>query len=461
MIGALTFEEAKRLLAGRVDAGWLAELESTPDGQALLGLAIDMFTAADAEDAARASALFVVPHSCQVAPPASGPQYASCTMQVKLRRSLKTTRPILLPVDQPVQTPDGHVFLLKSALSWGIGEVGVAKTCTAVAVLPGRMHIPPGEIRTFKEVVGGLSGVGLAIDLLPGGGTQPKALRLKTDLAVPHAFRPEQLGRYVELTGFAPAGAGNEGRHLQLFFANDGSGIVGPQASENEYAWGPSTTTTSDAWMSPWVTGTFGFTWRVVEWNELFEVENLTAASGGALATLDEIAQERGRPRQQGEGDEQVRSRLARRNNPPSPLGALRAAVNVLAAYGFGLPDVRIYELGEPAPESIDPYKANFPAALGFISDLHTTDMSTPETPDGMANQSPTYTTLSPFYNPGLALLEQGATRWAAIVRWDPPGSMPSGTVAQVRRLLFAALKAAKPPGCLVQLYSLNQWGYP
>ncbi|MCC6494969.1 MAG: hypothetical protein IT193_01785, partial [Propionibacteriaceae bacterium] len=326
-----------------------------------------------------------------------------------------------------------------------------------------RMHIPPGELRAFKEVVQGLSGVGLAIDLVSTlGPPEPKALRLRTDTTVPHSFRPEQLGRYVELTNFAPAGAANEGRHLQIFFATTtDSSIAGPQASENEYAWGPSTDTTTDAWMAPWTTGTFGYTWRVLEWNELFEVENLTAATGGASPVLDEIAQERGRPRQSSEGDEQVRSRLARRNNPPSPLGALRAAVNVLAAYGFGLPDVRIYELGEPGPESIDPYADNFPAALGMISDLHVSDMSTPDTPDGMASAAPDYSTLSPFFNPGLALLEPGAARWIAVVRWDPPGAMPSGTVAQVRRLLYAALKAAKPPGCIVLLYRLPQWSYP
>lgn len=455
----LSFEEARGLLAGRVDAGWLDELESTPDGRALLAMAIDMFVAADQEDAARVSGLFVTPHSQQVAPPASGPQYATCTLSIRLRRSLRTTQAILLSAGQPVQTPDGHVFLLDSGLTWGLGEVGVAKTCQATAVLPGPLHIPSGEIRAFKEIAA-LSGLGTAIDLITISGAF-KALRLRTDLDVPHAFRPEQLNRYVELTNVEPAGVANEGRHLRLFLTNDGSGLLAPQDPENEYAWGPVTDTSTDAWMSPWVAGTFGYEWRVIEWNELFEVVNTTAAEGGALGLLDEIAQERGRPRQSGEGDEQVRSRLARRNNPPSPLGALRAAVNVLSAYGFGLPDVRIYELGEPAPESIDPYADNFPAAMGFISDLHCTDMSTPETPDGMASKAPDYSTLSPFFSPGLALVEPGATRWLAVVRWDPPGSLAAGTVALVRRLLFAALKAAKPPGCIVQLYFLNQWSFP
>lgn len=462
MIASLTFDGALDLVAGRVDQAWLDELRSTPDGEALLGLLIDLFVAIDGEDAARASSLFVVPHSAQVAPPGSGAQYASITLGVTLRRSLKTTRAITLPAGSPVETPDGHAFLTDATLTWGVGEVGVAKFTTATAVLPGRLQVPPGEVRAFKPVVEGLSGEGLSVALLPGGGTQPKALRLRTDTDVPHAFRPELVGRYLELTGLGTGGEANEGRVLQISATNDGSSQAAAGATENEYAWGSPTDTTVDAWMAPWAVGTFAFTWRAVEWGEVFSVVNTAAATGGGDAILDETAQGRGRPRQTDEDDEQLRSRLARTNNPPTPLGALRAAITALVPWGFGRPDVRIYELGEPAADAdVDPYAANFPASLGFISDLHCTDMSTPETPDGMANQDPSYATLSPFFNPGLALIEPGAARWVVVVRWEPPGSMPSDTVATVRRLLFSALKNAKPGGCIVQLYFPEQWSYP
>lgn len=461
MIAPLTFEGWLTLIAGRVDAGWLAELRSTPEGEAMLGMVIDTFLAVDQADAARASSLFFVGHSRQVAPPASGAQYATLTLSITLRRSLKTTRPIQLPAGSPVQTPDGHIFLTDSALTWGLGEVGVAKTTTATATLPGRKTIPPGEVTQFVSVVEGLSGIGTNVTKLPLF-TQPKRLRLTTNLTIPHAFRPELVGSYVELTEVGSGGEANEGRVLQVDrVGDDADPDVPALPGDNRYAWGEATTTTADHWMTPWVVGTFAFTWRAVGWGELFAVTNTTAAEGGADAILDEIAQGRGRPRQPGEDDEQVRARLARTNNPPTPLGALRAAITALAPWGFGRLDVRIYEMGEPGPdEDVDPYAYNFPASLGFIGDLHCTDMSTPDTPDGMASQSPTYTTLDPFFNPGLALVEQGTTRWLAIVRWDAPGSMSSDTVAAVRRLLFRALKDAKPGGCLVQLYHLPQWSF-
>jgi hypothetical protein len=213
--------------------------------------------------------------------------------------------------------------------------------------------------------------------------------------------------------------------------------------------------------MVPWTTGAFGFSWRAIPWDELFAVENTTAATGGSLGLLDELGEQVGRPRRPGEEDALLRDRLAQRHERPSPLGALRAAIRTLAPWGFGRLDLRIYELGAHAPDSIDPYALNFPAALGAISDLHSTDMSTPETPDGMASRDPSYTLLDPFFNPGLALLEPGTLRWAAVVRWDPPDSLPADTVARVRRLLFSAVNAAKPAGCLVQLYHLPAWSYP
>lgn len=460
---AISSAEALELLAGRVEQAWLDELRSTPDGEALLQLALDLLAAVDQGDVERASQLWLLPHSQQASEPASGPVYATLTVAVTLRRSLKTTRPITLPAGAPVQTPDGHVLLTDSPLTWGVGEVGVTRTTTASAVLPGRLVIPPGELRAFASVVEGLSGVGLGVELLPGGGTQPKALRLRTNTAIPHAFRDELIGRYVELSSVAAPGGANELRVLRISATNDGSSVAAPAAPENEYAWGEPADTTTDAWMAPWATGAFGFSWRAIDWNELFAVENTTAAVGGRLGLLDELAEDLRRPRQTDEGDDALRARLAERGEPPSAIGALRAAVRTLARWGFGRLDVRIYELGEPGPdaEEIDPYAENFPAALGMISDLHCTDMSSPETPDGMASMDPSYAPLSPFYNPGLALCEPGASSLIAVVRWDAPGSMPSATIATVRRLLMAALKAAKPAGCVVQLFFPEQWSYP
>jgi len=460
MTGPLSSAEALGLLSGRVEQAWLDELRSTPDGEALLQLALDALIAVDQGDAERSSQLWLVPHSQQVSDPASGPSYATLTIRVTLRRTLKTTRPITLPAGTAVQTPDGHKFLTDSALSWGLGEVGVSKTVSATAVLPGRLQIPPGELTAFSPVTEGLNGVGTGVFTLPLLLVQPKRLRLTTDTAIPHAFRAEMVGSYVELSGCEESA--NEGRALRIDAVNS-AGIVDtpPLAGDNTYAWGEASDTTVDFWMAPWALGSQAFAWRAIPWAELFAVENTTAASGGSLGLLDELATSVRRPRQTDEGDELLRAPLASRGEPPSPLGLLRAAVRVLVAWGFGRLDVRVYELGESAPDSTDPYAYNFPAATGLISDLHSTDMSTPETPDGMASADPDYATLDPFFNPGLALLEPGAASWIVVVRWEPPGSMPAESVATVRRILFAALKAAKQGGCIVQLYFPEQWSYP
>lgn len=460
MTAPLTSSSALALLSGRVEQAWLDELRSTPDGEALLQLALDALIAVDQGDAERAAQLWLVPHSPQAAPPASAPSYATLTLRVTLRRTLKTTRPLTLPAGTAVQTPDGHTFLTDSALSWGVGEVGVSKTVTATAVLPGQLQIPPGELTAFSQVTEGLSGVGTAVSLLPVLAAQPKRLRLTTNTAIPHAFRTALVGSYVELSGCSISA--NEGRALQIDAVNS-AGIVDTAAlpGDNTYAWGEASDTTSDFWMAPWAQGSQAFSWRAVPWDELFAVENTTAASGGSLGLLDELAAEVRRPRQTDEGDELLRARLAQRGETPSPLGLLRAAIRTLVAWGFGRLDVRVYELGEPAPDSVDPYAFNFPAALGFISDLHTTDMPSPETPDGMASVDPDYASLSPFFNPGLALLEPGAARWIVVVRWEPPGSMAAPAIATVRRILFAALQVAKQGGCIVQLYSPEQWSYP
>lgn len=460
MTAPLTSSDALALLSGRVEQAWLDELRSTPDGEALLQLALDALVAVDEGDAERASQLWLVPHSQQAGPPASGPTYATLTLRVTLRRTLKTSRPITLPAGTAVQTPDGHTFLTDSALTWGLGEVGVSKTVTATAALPGRLQIPPGELRAFAPVTEGLSGVGTAVGLLPVLAAQPKRLRLTTNTAIPHAFRSVLVGSYVEISGCSVSA--NEGRALRIDAVNS-AGIVdtAPLAGDNTYAWGEASDTTVDFWMTPWALGAQSFAWRAVPWAELFAVENTTAASGGSLALLDELATSVRRPRQTAEGDELLRARLASRSEPPSPLGLLRAAVRTLVGWGFGRLDVRVYELGEPAPDAGDLYAFNFPAALGFVSDLHCTDMPSPETPDGMVSVDPNYAPLSPFFNPGLALLEPGAARWLVVVRWDPPGSMAGGAVATVRRLLFAALQAAKQGGCVVQLYFPEQWSFP
>ena len=61
MTGPLSSAEALGLLSGRVEQAWLDELRSTPDGEALLQLALDALIAVDQGDAERSSQLWLVP----------------------------------------------------------------------------------------------------------------------------------------------------------------------------------------------------------------------------------------------------------------------------------------------------------------------------------------------------------------------------------------------------------------
>lgn len=463
MKAPLTFEEALDLVRSRVERAWLEEVLADPDGRALVHIMADIAVALDAKDAADASSLFVVPSSGQVAPPASGPERATTTLAVSLRKQFKSSAPLLMPAGTRVQTPDGHTYTLDLALSFKVGEVGVAKSVAATALLPGHPGvIPAGEITEFSPVANGISGIGTKIELVTISGST-KALRFKTDTAIPHPFKSEMIGMLLEVVSVEDVTkAGDVGRVVGLVGMNPGGAAPGDPASpENAYAWTLPVNTTTDSRYSVWATGTFGYEWRIADWSEYFDVTNTSAVVGGRDDVLGELAVASGRPRQAGEEDEQIRARLSMAPVAPSPLGLLRKAITTLVPFGFGRLDVRVYEMSEPGPWSLDPYAYNFPAAMGFIGEMTCTDTATPDTPDGVASQSPVYATLSPFFNPGLSLIEPGTARWVVVVRWDAPAGMSSDRVATIRRLLFAACKAAKQPGLIVQLYYLPEWSFP
>jgi hypothetical protein len=466
VIEALTPDGALAILRSRVDGAWLDQVLATPDGQALIFGLLDIFVAVDAKDAQDASSLFAQPHSRQVAPPASGAEFATTTLAVTLRRWPKSAVPIVLAAGARAQTRDGHVYALDRPLTFTAGDLGRPKTMTATAVVAGHPGvIPPGQITSWVPVAKGVTGAGLSILVAPSIG-QPRALKLTTDLTQPHAFHGAHVGMYACITGVEDTAAlSNVGRVLQVASVNTSStnpAAAADPGDENSVAWGRSVTTTSDARYSGWHLGTFGYTWQILDWDELgLSVTNPEPVVGGRDAILDELASARGRGRLAGEDDEQVRARLARAPEYPSPLGLLRKALVVLGAWGYGRHDVRVYELGQCAPDDVDLYAENFPSAAGFISDLHTTDMDSPLTPDGMCNVGPDYAPLATFVNPGLALVQTAVRRFDVVVSWDFPSSLPSDTVAQIRRLLYCACKAATAPGTLVEFYETSQWGYP
>ena len=160
-----------------------------------------------------------------------------------------------------------------------------------------------------------------------------------------------------------------------------------------------------------------------------------------------------------GEGDGPLAARLSRQPQPPSPLGLLRKAVLALKPYNASRHDVKVYELREPGPDAVDNYAENFPAGGGFVCDLHSCDMSSPLTPTAMSSKDPTYATLSPVFDPGVAIATP-TVPFAVLTRWDPPGGLSVPTVAAARVALQSALKSGKHPGCLSTIYYPQAWGF-
>ena len=463
MLAAITRDQLLDLVRKRVPAAWLEQLLSTADGQAVLEMLLAIYVETDARDAAEWAEHYVQPHSRQVGPPAAGAEYATTTVGITRRRQ---GGPHTLPAGSLVETRDGHVFATAAPLSFGGNELGVEKTAPATAVVAGWPGvIPPGEVTSFTRVANGITGAGLSVALAQAGGpAQPKSLKFRTDITKPHPFKASMLGLYLEVLDVSTVlAAGNVGRTVQLVAMNDGTALATVGAPENEYAWSPAIDTTTDASYSVWYVGPHTFTWALRDWSDLgYVVRNTTRVVGGRVPWLDEAAKTRGRPRQAGETTDALRARLARQPSGPFPVPALRKLLPVLNQFGFNRHDVRVYELGAVASDpAVDLYAENFPAAAGFIDDLHCDDMSTPETPDGMASVDPAYAPLSPFFNPGLALEYDLSSRWGAIVRWDAPGGFPAPLVATVRRLLAAAFRDATQPGLLRRIYYPTQWSFP
>lgn len=459
MIPPITHEEALAVLRGRVDRGWLETLRSQPDGEALVQTLVDIAVEMDALDAQRASSLFVQHHSREVAPPASGPEYATTTVAITLRKQLRSVVPITMPAGTIVRTRvDGRAYRIDEALTFAPGEVGVSKSMTATALLPGYAGaVPPGEVVEFAPVANNISGIGTAIEIIPVGPRM--ALRFTTDTTRPHPFKAEHQGMLLQIVSVDDVAAqGNVGRVVSLDRMTPSTLYGDDAAPENGCAWGEPVDVYVDSRYSVWKLGAGEFEWRVVDWGEFFDVTNTTRVVGGREDILGELAIAKGQPRQPGEDDEMLRARLFRQPELPSPVGLLKKCIVALAPWGVQRGDIRIYELGEPAPSAQDPYAAQFPPSVGFVWDIHPYDAPDPMTSAGMLVRGGIPITTR---DTGLAVRWSGVHRWVVIVRWDPPASMPEPLVKQLRALLFRTAKTAVQPGCVVQIYHPQQWSYP
>lgn len=458
MIGALTSAEALEILKSKVSWPWLVRLRSTPLGQCMLDAIIDVFVAVDKKDAEQQEQLKTRPTLDLEFGISSSSSKATTTLEIVRK---KHGRNHIMPAGTIVQTPDGHTYSLDESLSFGQGEIDVPRTATATAVYSGyEGEIIPGAINQFAPLVAGLSGIGTHLEYVPGGGTQPKALKIGTNSEKPHFFKDYMIGQYIEITA-CPTNPENVGKQIRIGAVNDGLAIDSAPLTESPFAWSGSYNTTTNTEISGFTApGALAFEWEAKDWPDLgYIVRNTTKADGGVTGLLDTLAESRGRPRDLGETDAQVLARLNAAPLPPSPLALLRKALRALAPWGVKRRDVLIYELRELPADASDPYQMNFPGVMGFISDLHCSDMSTPLTPDEMAQHAPDKTTLGTFLNPGLALVDGPMPR-ILIVRWDPPVGMSAETLQTATAALWVACKLACAPGTLFNLYNLTQWGY-
>lgn len=464
MTPALTAEEVRAILYAHNDADMLDELRSTEEGACLFEALVDFGTRVDGANAKEAAQLWVSHSSHEIAPPAGVAAFATGTIEIA--RSYAAKAPHTIPAGTVLEFPDGHAVRTDAAVTFGASEVGVFKSVAVTAVVVGPMgFIPAGEAMGFRAVARGVTGVGVDLKLFPSVG-QPKHLAIQTDLAQPHPFASKHVGLYVEVTSVEnPAFAANVGRQFQIARVNAADPWSSAPTTEGAFARSAEIDTTVDASLSGWVTGAHGFEWAVRDWAELgFVARTASEIDGGRRGFLPEIGAGRGRPQEPGEPDETFRARVLRKPQKPTPLGLLRKVTLAAAAFGFERLDVRIYEMGLPGASSVDKYQPNFPAAMGFLSDLHVSDMTTPETPDGMASKDPDYATLAVFVNPGLAMTDGGAgapcfPRWCALVRIDT--ALPSPQAEAFRRAVFHAMQAGRPPGCMLLLYHPQQHGFP
>lgn len=460
MIHALTLAEAEEIFRSQVDGKWYDDLISDPDGTALVFGMFDAFVAVDEYDADLAASLRVRSTADPIGDPASGPVYSTVPLSITRKRS---GRNVTIAAGTRVQSPDAHVFYTASDVSWGAGELA-SKIVQATAVTPGHHGIlPPGTITQFVPVANGVTGLGTNLALVTNLGLT--SLRLTTNATKPHLYRKSYDNLYWEITS-CPAHPTMVGRQFRISRVNDSVSpppvFLDEEIPESRYAWTDRVVLASSAEFSGISTGAVAHEWIIRDWAELgFSVTNTDSPSLGRYGFLDELSRSRGRQRAPGEPDEVLRARMLRAPEPPTPLGVLRAAIVALAPYGVTRHNIQIYELGESGPDSIDLYAENFPAAGGFLADMHCSDMSTPVTPYGMYASDPDYGLLSPAFDPGLAFtFNEPITPFRYIVRWDPPVGMAVEAIKSARIALWNSMLKSGPPGAFFQIYNPEQWGY-
>lgn len=307
------------------------------------GLGMDVFAQQAAQFARVAEAInrttqsyYIRAHSQQTAPPATGPLYATGTVDI-----LRETQPGLGPVTVPQGTVlasrkrnangeyvEGPRFALAAAQTFSPGPMAPAAPLTApvTALRVGTSgNLTPGHIYAFAPV-GRLTVLGCAV-------TAANTIQQATLLSNSDQFNTGMLGRYVRfLTGpnatTYPRKIVSIGATNPLTLTVDGPALVADPSCSVE----------------------------AVEWEDLgFVVTQPAATTGGEFGELDQIGSERNVFRVAGESDATYAKRIQALPDTVSPAAMERICNRILAPYGI---NYRIKETRDPA------------GLFGFIFDL-------------------------------------------------------------------------------------------
>ncbi len=367
-------------------------------------------------------ARFITPFSGQTAPPAAGA--AKATVTLSLARTRGFERALVLPAGFAVEeeqidagelggvpTLTGRRYLLTQALPFAPGEAGRFDVLAeALAFGPGFNHPRPGTLHAIVQPGTHFENDRATVE--PGVSAHRLLVRPEPDVVI-----PEHVGQILEFTGGANVGqrrriVGYAPPEVEATPPHGGIALLAPEAIyrlsavAGSFAVGETieqpasgatlrfvrqtptlllaerlsgtlllgpllvgqlsgALATADAVeLSPDLVAEAGTaSWRILDWAADLGVTATNEASpaGGLSADLDELAEERGVYRRNGEGDPSIARRGGALADVVSPNALVRAVNRVIASYGgsailreVGLPGLRGFFF-DGDPTSTDP----------------------------------------------------------------------------------------------------------
>jgi hypothetical protein len=317
---ARTQAELEATFRDVTDPSYHEALEHGADGQGWDPVAAKAATLARTSRALQTNgqAFYLLPHSRQLADPASGARKASGRLLV--RRAGTVDRELRIPAGKALRTAvrDSRgalavlqEFVLGAEVVFEAGSVGPVEV-TAIATRPGNQgNVAAGSIVGFQpEGTRSISATSSALD------------QLLEDTGIPDVFTAGDVGRYVLLTGELLAR-----RVLTYQQTSAGRGIVRLDGDAIPIG---------------------AYTATLLEWDALgVLVEQPEAFDNGRHAQLDAIGRERGIPRGQGEADLDYAYRISSLPDVVSAPAIERQAAIVLSPLEVGF---ALHETGLDVP---------------------------------------------------------------------------------------------------------------